>query len=163
MADSVTVSGGVRNNVQALVSADQETITGDGTTENPLRAISGTISVDDVSILGNGTAGNPLRAAIPVIAAANVNSNGVYLEQKGFTGDVENPNTGEYLLTLSTPLPPGAVNSLVPMISIAGFIGGQSSYLFDANNNIIHVYTFDSSGAAASRIFSICVLSLAQT
>jgi hypothetical protein len=163
MADTMTVSGGVRTNVQTLVSADQITITGDGTTENPLRATGGTISVvtDDTTILGNGTTEDPLRAFPPVIAAAGVNSNGIYIEQFGFTGTIGTPATGEYQLTIANPPPLGA-NALVVMIAIAGSVGGQASYLFDSNS-VVHVYIFDKTGTPVAGIFSISILSVDQT
>jgi hypothetical protein len=46
------------------------------------------------------------------------------------------------------------------MITIAGSVGGQASYLFDSND-VIHVYTFDKTGTAANRIFSISILDVA--
>jgi len=184
MTDTAIVSGGTRNNVLALVSADQITILGDGTTEDPLRATGGTISVvtDNVTILGNGTtddplhagqvpvttdqytilgdgtAGDPLRAFPTFVAAATVNSNGTYIEQSGFTGSIGTPGTGEYQLTMENP-PISGPNGIVVQITVGGLVGGQSSYLFDSNS-VVHVHTFDSGGVAAVRVFSISMFSL---
>ena len=41
MAQASTIAGGVKSPALAIVSADQTTIGGDGTTENPLHAIGG--------------------------------------------------------------------------------------------------------------------------
>lgn len=41
MAQASVIAGGAKNQVNAIVSADQETIVGNGTTEDPLRAATG--------------------------------------------------------------------------------------------------------------------------
>ena len=184
MTDTAIVSGGARNNVLALVSADQITILGDGTTEDPLRATGGEISVvtDNVTILGNGTtddplhtgqvpvttdqstilgdgtAGDPLRAFPTFVAAAIVNPFFGYIDQAGFTGSVVTPGPGEYQLTMANP-PPLSPNGIVVQLTLNVPFGGQSSYVFDSSS-VIHVYTFDVTGTLENRIFSISVFSL---
>ena len=183
MADSMSVSGGVRNNVQSLVSVDQVTITGDGTTEHPLQANIGEVPVttdhvtilgngttgdplragevpvttDHVTILGNGTTGDPLRAFPQVIAAASVNSIGTYIAQIGFTGAIGTPSTGQYQLTMADP--PLSTAFLVLSITVSFAGGGQATYDFDSND-VVHVYTFDGSGSASDRFFSISILKI---
>lgn len=95
----------------------------------------------------------------PIIAAATVNSTGEILEQTGFSG-ITHPVTGEYVLTFTNPPPPTpGTSAIVVLITLASFVGGQSSYLFDALDQV-HVYTFDATGAAANKLFSIALFSL---
>jgi hypothetical protein len=54
-------------------------------------------------------------------------------------------------------------NGLVVLVTLAGSVGGQFSYLFDApsDSGIIRVFIFDPAGTPADDIFSITVFNLA--
>jgi hypothetical protein len=62
VAQSSTIAGGRTNQANAIVSADQDTIIGDGTTEDPLRAGTGATS-RPVVVTGSGALpkGTPVR------------------------------------------------------------------------------------------------------
>jgi hypothetical protein len=92
-----------------------------------------------------------------VIAAANVNSDGVFFgNPQGFSGSTH-PATGQYTVTLTSP--PANPNNILPLIQLGGFVGGQNSYLITTPGTI-DVFTFDATGVAADRIFGIVVLDL---
>jgi hypothetical protein len=98
----------------------------------------------------------------PVVGAANVNSNGTFIEQTGFSSS-SHPAVGQYVLTLTTPPPPlPGNNALVVLITPVGLVGRQVSYLFDppSDSGIIRVFTFDAAGVPLDDVFSIAVLSL---
>ena len=110
-----------------------------------------------------GTTG-PSGSFPPIIAAGTVNSGGTFFpfEQTGFDPTITHvPLSGQYTLTFLNPPPPlPGVNALVVLLTQAGFVGGQQSFLFAALNQIT-VYTFDAAGVPADRIFSITIYSLA--
>lgn len=62
MTDVVRRAGGATLDAGSLVTADQASILGDGSRDNPLRA--GAIAADQSTILGSGTRGDPLRAGL---------------------------------------------------------------------------------------------------
>lgn len=99
----------------------------------------------------------------PIVAAANINSDGTFIEQTGFAS-VSRPLVGQYVLTLSAPLLPiPGDNGLVIQLTLSNSVGGQISYLFDppASAGIIRVFTFDGAGVPTNKIFSITVINLA--
>lgn len=182
MTDTAIVSGGVRNDALSRVSADQSTILGDGTTEDPLRATGGSISVatDEVTILGdgtegdplhagdvsvtadlstilgNGTTGDPLRIALPAIAAGLVNSDGTFLSQSGFAS-LTHPGAGQYSFLLTSP--PVNVNDTIPVATILNAsVAGQITFVLTVGG--FDVVTYNASGVATDRLFSIVVYDL---
>lgn len=164
MTDTAIARGGARNDAQSRVSADQGTIVGDGTTENPLRATGGgsiSVATDGVTILGNGTAGEPLRTSapavgIPVIAAGLVNVDGTFLSQIGFA-TLTHPGPGQYSFQLSNP--PVIVNNAVPVATILnGSVAGQVTFIIVPGG--FDVVTYNAAGVATDRLFSIAVFDL---
>jgi hypothetical protein len=92
----------------------------------------------------------------PVIAAANVNSNGTFFgNPHGFSG-VTQLGTGQYRLTLSSP--PALPNNISAQLTLAGLVGGQISYL--TGPTTIDVFTFNAAGVAADKIFAVAVFDL---
>ena len=103
-----------------------------------------------------GTTG-PAGAA-PVIASAAVNSNGVFLAEQGFSGGITHaPGSGVYVLTLANP--PLSSNDLAIVITQANVAAGMSTYL-TLSASSIQVNTFDATGTAADRIFTVVVYDL---
>ncbi len=95
----------------------------------------------------------------PITATANVNSNGVFIEQTGFSSSTH-PVVGQYVLTLLNP--PIDDNFLVVNITLSNSVGGQVSFLFDPPlpQGVIRVFTFNGVGVPTDLIFSIVVLNL---
>lgn len=101
-----------------------------------------------------GPTGPTGPSVAPVIAAAVVNSNGVFISEQGFTGITHTPGSGVYVLTLANP--PLSSNDLAVVVTQANILAGQVSYLAPAANQV-EVHTFDAAGLAADRIFTVIV------
>ena len=92
----------------------------------------------------------------PIIAAAEVNSDGTFISEHGFSAS-SHPATGQYTVTLTNP--PANLNNLAVSITLAGNAGGQVSFLTNTGG-IIDVFTFSSGGVATDKIFSIVAYDL---
>lgn len=142
MANMNIVTGRSPTQADALVSADQVTIVGDGTKQNPIRAV-----------------GSALVLA-PVIAAARVNSGYSFLSQVGFTGIVPFTPVGVYSLTLANP--PADINNLVADAAQVGVAAGALTVAFGAPN-IVTVFSRDLAGGLMARDLTVVVYDLTPT
>ncbi len=103
MADTKRVAGGPPHDGLAIVSADQDTVRGDGASDRPLRAdrrsITGVINVKDYGAKGDGVADDidPILAAVADAAAVTHGAFGAF---------VYFPK-GAYKVTRRIPLPNG--------------------------------------------------------
>ena len=94
----------------------------------------------------------------PVIAAANVNSGGVFLTQQGFAaGITHTPTSGIYVLTMANP--PSDPTAFAVQITQSNSGGGMSTWA-DGGSGTIIVNTFNDAGVATDRIFSITIYDL---
>ena len=86
MADTFIRRGGPTVGSDVVVSADQSTIEGDGTTSHPLHAVPGgvPVAVDGVTIQGDGTLGDPLHVVPDSVPVA---TDGQTIAGNGTTGD----------------------------------------------------------------------------
>lgn len=137
MANMNIVSGRSPTQADALVSADQVTIVGDGTKLNPLRAVAPPVLV-------------------PVIASARVTAGATFVAQKGFLG-VSLVLPGVFTLTLENP--PADTTKLAVVVTQLGVLAGMSSAA-SGPPNLVGVTTRDGAGAVASRDFMVTVYDL---
>jgi hypothetical protein len=101
-----------------------------------------------------GSTGPAGTGLVPVIAAATVDSTGVYLAQKGFTGGIGHPSAGVYVLTLATT--PPLLADVVPVVTQSDGTAGMTSIALIAANQF-SVHTFDAAGTPTDRDFKIVV------
>lgn len=187
MSDAQILSGGAPTRSEVLVNADQSTILGDGSVDNPLRTVGGGTSVvtdgtsvagtgtlgdplhtvdggtpvatDGVTITGDGTTGSPLAVAGPrVIAAAVVNANATFVAQQGFaTLGVGLP--GDYTLALANP---PADYSQVLVVATLRDNAGEIRWAVPSSPDV-SIQTLDSAGSLSASGFSIVVYDLTST
>lgn len=160
MTDTILLAGGSPTPVEFIVTADQVTILGDGTTEHPLHTTPGSVAVttDGETILGDGTLADPIRMAIPLIAAARVDgfNAGVSFQSNSGFDLVTRSSAGVYELTLSNP--PVDRAQTVPLVARQVTSAGSVTASVLVNGRI-QVNAFNSSDAAQDIQFSIAVFS----
>lgn len=90
----------------------------------------------------------------PIIAAANVNLNGTFGSQTGFTV-IAHPSAGHYRLTFANPTFPD-INTIT-LVALSNALGSQISFINNIGSGIVDVFTFNAAGVATDSDFSIVV------
>lgn len=132
MSDVNIISGGAPTKADVLVNADQTTIVGDGSLENPLRAAN--------------------AGVVPLLAAAVVDDDGNALSNTGFSS-ISRLNEGQYSLTLANP--PASDAQVVPVVTLLGTGMGTVAGVVDG---VIEVRTIaDDTGLPTDFSFFVVV------
>lgn len=107
-----------------------------------------------------GPTGPAAASVAPLIASANVISNGGVLIEKGVTS-VAHPGTGLFLITLTNP-PANMANVAIIALPFAPSLGVSGQIVVNSvtNPNQFEIATFDATGTAADRSFSVVVYDL---